>query len=160
MKHEANSLSQVKIIWARSTHPSTKWADLTARLHLVNRRLSPSQVVKVAGHRLKRKSLNVHSYAHTQLHFCSWYFLITASWSPHYKQWKWLSGLNYFLWSCSDFAWKGGGLAQSTRAFFFPGKDTLIAFWCYQSDSNNFFPVNFLSFSFRNNYWWLAWYNL
>ena len=35
MKQEAKSLLQVEIIWARSTHLSAKWANLTARLCLV-----------------------------------------------------------------------------------------------------------------------------
>ena len=136
-------------------HAALILANLTARPSFSYRRQSPSEVAKITGHRLKRKSLNIHSHTHTQPHFSSWYFLITAFWSPHYKQWKWLSGINYFLWSCSDFAWKGGGLAQSTRALIlFSGQRYFnIAFWCYPSDSNNIFPVNF-----RN--WWLTWYNL
>lgn len=119
MKYEANSLSQVEIIWARSTHLSTKWANLTARLHLVNRRLSPSQAVKVTGHRLKRKSLNVHSYAHTKPHFSSWYFsdyclLITPLQAVKMTFWINLFSLKLF-WLCV----KGRGACTINQSILF-----------------------------------------
>lgn len=106
----------------------------------------------------KEKPEHTLAYTYTTtllfLIFSDYCLLITPLQAVKMTFWIKLFSLKLF-WLCM----KGRGACTINQSILFSGQRYFnIAFWCYPSDSNNIFPVNFLPVNFRN--WWLTWYNL